>query len=60
MRCRRGVTCADKRSDPFEGRRWRRRSVVALGLLCALGALVPGPARAAETGMEQQELARAA
>jgi len=60
MRCRRGVTCADKRSDPFEGRRWRRRSVVVLGLLCALWALVPGTVRAAETSLEQQEMIRAA
>jgi serine protease Do len=60
MRCSRGVTCADKRSAAFEGWRWRPRSVAVLGLLCALGTLVPGAVRAAETSLEQQEMVRAA
>jgi len=60
MRCRRGVTCAEKRSAAFEGRRWRGHAAVVLGLLCGLVVLAPGAAHAAETSLEQQELVRAA
>jgi hypothetical protein len=49
--------------DPYRAPVWRRlggRVAVLLALLCALGVLAPGAARAAEMSLEQQELIRAA